>query len=343
MLTKTLDPKDVNAFSALVEESENIVITCHVRPDGDAIGSSLALYHHLKKMGKSVSVLTPDQAPKSLSFLPGFKDLAPYTKYADYAARLIGEANLIICCDFNKLSRMDDLEPLVKESNAKKVLIDHHTDPEHFADVMFSFPHMSSTCELVFRLLCALGDYEKMDLDVATCLTTGFVTDTRNLSVSIDNPEVYYIMYMLAEKGVDRRKIIRNALEAISLDAFRLKAFTLSERLTLLPEFRTAIIKLSREDLEEFHYEKGDTEGFVNEPLNIQGIVASYFLREDSDCIKVSARSIDNFPVNKICQDLFGGGGHLQAAGGEYKDGSLEDCYKILVDALPQYVKLMKN
>jgi phosphoesterase RecJ-like protein len=343
MIRKLLDAHDVDCFRDMIVNSDHIVVTCHVRPDGDAIGSSLGLFHLFTALGKKVKVVTPDMAPRALSFMPGFKEVVPYTKYQDYAERLIAEADLIICCDFNKLSRQDALGAVVEKSECKRVLIDHHQFPDNFTDLMFSFPKMSSTCELAFRIICAMGLFEEMNQASATCLATGIITDTRNLSVNCDDPELYIIMYELLSKGVDKKRIIREALELSSMDSFKLKSFALSDRLQLIPEHKTAVIALSKEDLQRFNYEKGDTEGLVNQPLTIQGIVASYFLREDSDCIKVSARSVNDFPVSMVCEDLFNGGGHVQAAGGEYVAGSLEDCKQLLLDSLKNYDRYFKK
>jgi phosphoesterase RecJ-like protein len=343
MIRKLLETRDVQQFCDMVERSNHIVITCHVRPDGDAIGSSLGLYHLFTALGKKVKVVTPDMAPRALSFMPGFKEVAPYTKYVEYVERLIRECDLLICCDFNKLSRQDALGNVVGNATCDKVLIDHHQFPDNFTNLMFSFPKMSSTCELVFRLICAMGLFEDVNIDCATCLATGIITDTRNLSVNCDDPELYIIMYELLSKGVDKKRIIREALEVSSIDAFRLKSFALSDRLQLIPEYKTAVITLSKEDLQRFNYEKGDTEGLVNQPLTIQGIVASYFLREDSDCVKISARSINDFPVSMVCEDLFNGGGHVQAAGGEYTEGTLQQCRELLLSSLHNYDRYMKK
>ena len=336
MISKVLDESDVGRFKNLLRKSERIVLTCHVRPDGDAVGSTLGFYHVLKSLGKDVYVITPDMPPRSLSFLPGFRSLVPYTKYGDYAERLLSGADLLICCDFNKLSRLDAFSEVIGRSVCKKVLVDHHQFPDYFADITFSFPSMSSTCELVFRIIAALGYADVMDKDAAECIMAGIITDTRNLSVNCADPELYLIMYELDSKGVDKSEIVREALEIKSEDSFRLHAYTMSDKLQLIKEHEAAIITLNREELERFNYERGDSEGFVNDPLCIRGITSSYFLREDPDCIKVSARSVNNFPVSKVCEDLFNGGGHIQAAGGEFK-GTLAECEALLKSSLCNY------
>lgn len=320
----------------MLKQAERVVLTCHVRPDGDAMGATLGLCRVLRAMGKKARVVTPDLPPRQLSFLPGINDVVAASKYTDFASELLRSADMVFCCDYNKLSRTDALAPLIGASSAKKVLVDHHQSPDPFCDISFSIPEMSSTSELVFRLICALGLFEGLDREGATCLATGIITDTRNLSVNCSDPELYIIMYELLSLGVDKTSIIREALETRTLDSFRLGAFALRERLTLLPKLHAAVITLSADDLRQFNYEKGDTEGLVNEPLKIKGINASYFLREDPDCIKVSARSAGGLAVDRVCENLFGGGGHIQASGGEFH-GTLAQAERLLLDALPHY------
>lgn len=340
MLSSIFNSKDLKHFMKLLGEAENIVLTCHVRPDGDAIGSTLGLALLLGKLGKHASVVTPDSLPRSLSFLPNVGEIVAATRYPAEAARLINESDLILCLDFNKPSRQDELAPIVQGSSAPKVLIDHHQFPDDFAEVTFSYPEMSSTCELVFRLIAACGWICELDVKAATCLLTGIITDTRNFSVNCDNPELYFILMELLKLGVNKQRIIREALETKSLDCFRLQNFALANKLELFEKHRCALITLSKEDLERFKYQRGDTEGLVNTPLQIRKMVYCIFMREDSDCIKVSARSVNKFPVSKICEDLYGGGGHLQAAGGEFH-GSLDECRQLLIEEMPRYDKYL--
>ncbi len=339
-MNRIFDHSEIERLRRLLEESQHIILTCHVRPDGDAIGSTLGLMHLLRQSGKEVNVVIPDQAPKSLSFLPGFNSLCVFSRHEDYCKRLIDDSDLIICCDFNKLSRQDRLGPVIGASESKKILIDHHLAPDDFCDLTFSYPEMSSTCELVFRLIAALGLYVDMSLSSATCLLTGIITDTRNFEVNCNNPEIYEVLMKLLEKGCDKIKIVKLALNTHTLTSVRLRAYAMSEKMEIFEKHHVSVLTLNKEELTRFGYERGDTEGLVNEPLTIRGMIASFFLREDDDCIKISARSIDSYPVSKVCEDLYGGGGHLQAAGGEYH-GSLEDCRRILVEALGDYDKYL--
>ena len=339
-MDKKIDIEKAKELRRLIEESEYIVLTCHVRPDGDAIGSTLGLKFLLESLGKRAVVIVPDKPPVSLSFLPGAKEIAVFTSHAEYCEKVVSECDLIICCDFNKPDRQDQLAPTIQNAHCRKVLIDHHQEPVCFADLMISYPDMSSTCELVFRLIAAMGLYVEVNFDCATCLLTGIITDTRNFTVNVKHNDLYEIMMRLMEKGIDKERIIREALNTRSYASLKLEAFSLLERLEVFPQHSAAVIALSKADLEKFNYERGDTEGLVNRPLEIRNVVYSIFLREDPDCIKVSARSKDDFPVCNICSDLFGGGGHLQAAGGEFH-GSLEECRRILLNALPNYDHLL--
>lgn len=341
-MNKLLNQEDVDRFGELLERADNVVLTCHVRPDGDAMGSTLGLLWLLRTLGKKPTVVTPDQAPRTLAFLPGFKEVAVYTRHDPYCQRLLSEADLLICCDFNSPSRQDHMGPLTEGAGCPKVMVDHHQNPSDFADVTLSYPDMSSTCELVFRIIAALGLYETMDRNAAECLLAGMVTDTRNFSVNIKNPDIYEILQRLLEKGVDKTRIVREAMLTRTYGSVRLHAFAISERLEVLARHHAAVITLSSEDLRQFHYERGDSEGLVNVPLEIRGMVSSFLLREDSDCIKVSARSVNDFPVNEICSDLFGGGGHVMAAGAEYH-GTLDECRRMLVEALPHYDRYIKG
>lgn len=341
-MKKILNSADISKTKKLIDDSNRIILTCHVHPDGDAIGSTLGLWHVLRKLGKDVAVVVPDQLPKSLRFLPGAEEIAIYTRHDPYCTRLVESSDLIICCDFNQPSRQDHLAPLIESANVPKILLDHHESPDMDVEVMFSYPKMSSTCELAFRLIAALGLYEDLSEQGATCILTGIITDTQNFTVNCPDPEIYEILISLLEKGADKQKIIDECIKACSYDSLKLKAYALSEKLEYFPEHKSCLITLTQDELKRFNYEKGDTEGLVNEPLNIRGVIYSIFMREDTDQIKVSARSKNKFPVSYICKDLFNGGGHLQAAGGEFK-GSLADCRALLIDSMNHYDKFLHS
>lgn len=341
-MKQMLKDADVKRFEDFIERSKKIVLTCHVRPDGDALGSTLGLAHLLFSLGKEAVVITPDQPPKTLSFIPGYKELAIFTRHDPFCQKLVAEADLIICCDFNKPSRQDQLETLIQNATCQKVLIDHHEDPDYFADLTFSYPEMSSTCELVFRIIAAMGLYPELNKEASECILTGIITDTRNFTVNVRELDLYEILIKLLEKGVDKNKIVKLALNTRSLSSLKIQAYAISECMEIIEKHRASIITLDKETLRNYHYEKGDTEGLVNMPLEIRGMVSSFFLREDPEFIRISARSQDGFPVSKVCEDLFGGGGHLQAAGAEFY-GTLEECKAKIIASLPLYDKYLPN
>jgi len=338
MIEELISKSKLKHLRPLIEGASHVVLTCHVRPDGDAIGSTLALMHLLRASKKQAHVVTPDIPPRQLAFMPGYSDVVPYSKYEEYAARLIAEADLIIGCDFNTPSRLSGLQAVIEGSKAKKVILDHHENPDKFADLVLSYPDMSSTCELVFRVLCALDMFGDLaaNLDAATCLCTGIITDTRNLSVNTGHLDLYDIMKELLMIGVNKRLILKEAIETKSENALKLTSFALCERLKVYPGHHAAIVWLCEDDLKRFDYKKGDTEGLVNQALELRGIIYAVFMRQEKDTVRLSMRSLGSFPVNRICAEHFGGGGHLQAAGGDF-NGSVEDCIKLMESVMPQY------
>lgn len=331
MLRRVINDVQVRELRRMLNLTQNIVITCHVSPDGDAVGSSLCLLHLLHRMGKEAHVVTPDMIPSSLTFLPGLKDVVVFTRQELMAKHFMENADLIVCLDFNALYRVDRLSTLLKEAKAKKVLIDHHLDPENFADLTISYPKMSSTCELLFRLIYATGLMKFMSKWSATCLYTGMMTDTGNFTYNSNDPDLYLMIAELLRFGIDKDNIYNMAMNTFSVDRLRLMGYALSEKMELFPEVGGALIELTHEELVKFHYQRGDTESLVNRPLAIPGIYWSIFLRDDVEYIKVSARSTGDFAVNGYCEQYFSGGGHKNAAGGEFR-GSMEDARSLVYD-----------
>ena len=224
---------------------------------------------------------------------------------------------MLICVDFNDLKRIDGAKPFVEQSHAKKILIDHHLSPEAFADVTISHPEISSSSELVFRLICRMGFFQNITKACAESIYVGMMTDTGNFSYASQSPEIYHIISELLSKGIDKDNIYRLVYNTYSENRMRLMGFCLVEKMKLYKEQRTAVISLSLDELARFDYQVGDAEGFVNIPLSIEGIDISVFVREDVKKVKMSFRSQGTFPVNKMASTYFNGGGHLNAAGGE--------------------------
>lgn len=338
MINRVVKEEQLAQLKQLLEGAKRVVITCHMSPDGDALGSSLGLMHLLRNWGKHAKVVTPDMTPASLQFLPGIKEVVVYTRQELQAKRLVQEADLIICLDFNALYRIDRFAPVIAEATAKKVLIDHHLDPDAFTDLCISYPDMSSTCELLFGTIYFMDLMKYMDNNSATCIYTGMMTDTGNFTYNSNDPNLYLIIAELLKYGVDKDNIYNVAMNTYTADRLRLMGYAMSEKMQLFPEVGGALIELTRPELQKFNYQKGDTESLVNRPLTIPGIYWSIFLRDDVDYIKVSARSQGDFAVNTYCEEYFSGGGHKNAAGGEFR-GTMEEARELvlkIVDSLKQ-------
>ena len=317
MLTKIILEDNVSRSYKRIEAAERIVILTHLSPDGDAVGSSLGLYHFLREIGKEPVVVVPNRFPGFLNWMSGAADIVVLEEKHKEVQGLITEADLLICVDFNDLKRIDGAKPFVEQSHAKKILIDHHLSPEAFADVTISHPEISSSSELVFRLICRMGFFQNITQACAESIYVGMMTDTGNFSYASQSPEIYHIISELLSKGIDKDNIYRLVYNTYSENRMRLMGFCLVEKMKLYKEQRTAVISLSLDELARFDYQVGDAEGFVNIPLSIEGIDVSVFVREDVKKVKMSFRSQGTFPVNKMASTYFNGGGHLNAAGGE--------------------------
>lgn len=338
MISSIIDDRIIERLRALINGVQRIAITCHKSPDGDALGSTLALCHVLRRLGKDATVVTPDMAPKALEFIPGVRDLVVFTKHEARARRILAEAQAIFCLDFNSLHRIDRLGEIIEPLSTTRVLIDHHLDPEDAFDLSISFPEASSTCELVFRVLMQMGLLRMMDRQAASCLYVGLLTDTGGFAYSCDNPEFYEILSSILRRRIDRVNLYNKAMNTFSADSLRLQGYAISEKMQLFPDQGAALIVLDKMDLDRFNYNRGDTETLVNKPLAIPGIYWSVFLREDADRIKVSCRSQGDFSVSDICSRYFNGGGHENAAGGEFYgtvDEAVQAFHQVLADLFP--------
>lgn len=329
---------DIEALRRLIDGAGRVAITCHISPDGDALGSSLGLAAILRRLGKTVHVVTPDFPPASFAFLPGFSDIVVASAAVDTARGLMANCDLLFMLDFSQAKRIDRLAPAVEGSKAPKVVVDHHLFPSVESTLLFSAPEKSSTSMLIFILAMQLGIADMVDRDAATCLMTGMITDTGNFSYSAEDPQLYLIAAELVARGVDKDRITREVLRTYSLDRLRLNLYALSEKMVLFPQWRGALISLTQEELRRFNHRKGDTEGLVNVPLGLPGVDVSVFIRQESDTskVKVSVRSLDDYPADRLCARFFGGGGHKNAAGGEYV-GSLDDAAARVAEALTAF------
>lgn len=342
MLSEIIHQPTIDKVTAYFGQAEKIAIVTHISPDGDALGSSLGLYHFLKSREKGVSVIVPNAFPDFLRWMPGAKGIIRYDKCSEQADKLINEANVVCCLDFNALSRIGDMGKPVKDAQGKKVMIDHHLFPEPFCEVIISHPEISSTSELIFRLICRMGCFDDISFEGAECIYTGMMTDTGGFTYNSNNREIYFIISELLSKGIDKDDIYRRVFNTYSEGRLRLMGYVLYEKMQVFPQFRTALIWLTKSEQGKFQYVKGDTEGFVNMPLQIKGVCFSVFMREDTekDMIKVSLRSVGKFPCNKVAAEFFNGGGHLNASGGEFY-GTMEEAIGLLKQALVKYESLL--
>lgn len=342
MLTKKIAQSNVDHFTKWFDKAKNIVIVSHVAPDGDAIGSSLGLWHFCESQGKTANVIVPNAFPDFLKWMPGSKDILLYDKYKEFADELIFKADIICCLDFNTLKRIEDMGESIANSPARKVLIDHHLGPDDFAKIIISHPEISSTSELVFRLICRMGYFEEITRDGAACIYTGMMTDTGGFTYNSNDREIYFIISELLSKGIDKDQIYRNVYNTYSECRLRLMGYVLSN-MQVYSDCHAALITLTQEEQDRFDYIKGDNEGFVNIPLSIKGMVLSCFLRQDreKEMIKISLRSVGDFPANKVAEEFFNGGGHLNAAGGEFT-GTISEARKVFEQALLKYEPLLK-
>lgn len=336
MITNIISERKLDIISDFIAQYGKIAITCHVSPDGDAMGSTLGLCHFLKGLGKQATVVIPDMPPRNLIFLPGMRDVVIYTQTAEKAEAVLKDAELIFALDFNALNRIDKLSVPFQEATAKKVLIDHHLGPENFCDVIVSHPKISSTSELIFRLIYQMGALDKMSLSSAEAIYTGMMTDTGNFTYNSNDPEIYYIVAELVKMGVNKDRIYTLVCNTQTANKLLLNSYAICHKMELFPEYGAAMVSLTRAEMERYKFQKGDCEGLVNVPLSIKGIRFSAFIREDRNYIKISLRSQGKFPVNTIAENHFNGGGHMNAAGGEFY-GTIEEAIARFKEILPIY------
>jgi phosphoesterase RecJ-like protein len=331
-------------FKEYISNPKKMVILTHFKPDADALGSSLGLAKYLKKKGHTVKVITPSDYPDFISWMPGNKEVLIFQKdKPEKAAQLIKEADMVFCLDFSSLNRINDLGEMVRASNAKKVLIDHHLEPERFADFEQWDGSAASTAELIYELISALGDEKLIDNDIADCLYAGIMTDTGSFRHSNTTYKVFQTASALVKLGANPYQVSKLIYDTNTIERLRLMGFVLSEKLQVLPEYRTAYIVLTAEELKRFGSQTGDTEGLVNYGLSVKGIRLSVLISDRKENIKLSLRSLGNFSVNEMARTHFEGGGHRNAAGGQTVL-TLDQTVKKFLDLLPSYkTELMKD
>lgn len=312
-----LDKLQLDGLRQLIQSSNKIVVTTHNNPDGDAIGSALAMMHYLKSKKHDVTVVIPNIYPEFLAWMPGTGDIMVYEREAKKIQKKFDDSDLIFCLDYNALNRFGAATDILKKCNSKRVLIDHHIDPEvESFEYCYSTTDTSSTGELIFDFIELMGDKHLIDKVIAECLYTCIITDTGSFSYAANNEKTYRIAAELIGLGVDGELIHRLIYDTFSENRLRLLGHALNKRLIVWDELHTALIYLTKDDLRQYQYQVGDTEGVVNFPLMMDKVNLSILITEKDNTIRLSFRSKGEFSVNNLARKYFNGGGHRNAAGG---------------------------
>ncbi len=345
MLKDIVSKQQLEQLQQLIKESDTIVCVCHQNPDGDALGSMLAIADLLRTAyGKSPEVFVPDQYPDYLQWLPNSEKIIRYDKHVEGCNWTLAHSDLVFCLDFNTPQRTADMQSALCASPARKVLIDHHPNPDVDAALTISQPSASSTCELVFRLAWQMGVFEQLGKHFAVPIYCGMMTDTGAFTYNSSSPDVYFIISQLLTKHINKDKIYRNVYHNFSENRLRLTGYVMLERLVVDAQRHASYFTLTRQDLNRFQFIKGDAEGLVNMPLQIKGHKLSISLREDTEkdnLVWVSLRSVDQFPCNEMAAQFFNGGGHLNASGGRL-NCSMEEAVQTTMRALEAFDSLLR-
>ncbi|MFD1144765.1 bifunctional oligoribonuclease/PAP phosphatase NrnA [Larkinella insperata] len=329
--------QDFDAIRDLIEKPQTVLITTHLNPDADAMGSSLGLAGYLKKRNHRVTVVAPTEYPDNLYWLGGNNEVIVFEeKKRVEITQLFEQADVIFCLDFSVLNRIRDLEPLVRQSRAKKVMIDHHLEPESFADFTYWDTSAAATAQLIFRLIDQMGDKALIDVPIAECLYAGIMTDTGSFRHASTTGDVHRVVADLIDVGIEVSPIHRRIYDNVSLDKLRFTGYALSEKLVVLPEYRFAYITITDAELKRFRSKMGDTEGLVNQALAVEGVVMAAILIDRGDEVKMSFRSLGDFSVRDLASQHFNGGGHRNAAGGR-TTLTLQETEEKLLNVLPAY------
>lgn len=331
-----LTESECTLFKKTLDSVSNIVITVHKSPDGDAMGSGLAMKLYLQSLGKNATLVIPDACPDFLHWLPGFNTVVNYDKRKEEADKLIKQAELIFSLDYNQLSRVEEMQPAVEATTVPKILIDHHERPTVQAIISVSHPEASSTCELVFKVISQLSGVESISHDMAVCIYCGMMTDTGGFTYNSCRPDIFLIISELLKKNIDKDAIYNKVFHNYSQWALKLRSYIIYKKLNVVDSLHASYFSVTRKEMHDFHFIKGDLEGVVNIPLSMKGHKLSISLREDRDKknhVFVSLRSSCGFHCREVAEKFFNGGGHDDAAGGQLYC-SIEEAEKIAMRAI---------
>ena len=314
----TMKKEEILAIQNLLATPKKIAIIPHRSPDGDAMGSTLALYHFLLKLNHKPIVISPNDFPNFLAWLPSSETVLIYENNKENCTKILNEAELVFTLDFNALHRTGEMEQVLNKLSAPMIMIDHHQKPDMYATVTYTDTSIGSTCEMIYNLISFLDKKALLDKTIATCIYTGITTDSGSFRFPSTTSTTHRIVAELIDLGIDNSEIHNLLFDDNSANRLQLLGRAL-QNIKVFPEYKTSYITLSQKELDEFHYQKGDTEGIVNYGLSIKGILFSAIFIEhrDENIIKISFRSQGNFDVNQFAREHFNGGGHINAAGGK--------------------------
>jgi phosphoesterase RecJ-like protein len=336
-LSTPIDKATIEAIQTEFNQAKKILLTTHKSPDGDAIGSSLALYLHLKSLGYNVVVSIPDPAPEFLHWLPSFKDIITYKKNKQALISIIEECDLILTIDYNHFARTgSEMAKNLEASKATKILIDHHQEPDNFMKYKVWDVNASSSSQLVYDLIVGLSGKDAITKEIGECIYTGLMTDTGSFRFATCTSHTMRIAAHLLDCGVDGNKIHQLVYDQNSIDRLHLMGYAL-EKMVLLEDYFTAYISLSKEELDRFNYKSGDTEGLVNKVLSVKGVKVAALLSEKEGNIRISFRSSAQFSVNEFSRKHFNGGGHYHAAGGNLTHDNITQACELFESTIKKY------
>ena len=343
MLNPIFEKSKLDKLFKVLSDAKTILIFGHKNPDGDSIGSTLALHHYLNSKGIDAQVIQPDGFPSFLKWMEGTEEILLFDKHKEPVIELIAKAEVIFNLDYNEQSRVGkELGKLLEQSKATKVMIDHHQQPDDFAQFTFSDTNSCSTAQLVYEFIEANGDLSLINQTIGDCIYTGILTDTGSFRFPSVTSKTHLIASDLISRGVIHSKIHEEIFDINTPERLKLLGYTLNQKLEVLPKINTAIISLTKEEMKQHNTQKGYTEGFVNTALSILGITTAVFVKEDDNLVKISFRSKGDIPVNEFSKIHFGGGGHVNAAGGS-SSLSVEDTVDKIKEELPAFLSQLKK
>lgn len=331
-----IERKNIPELKEFLSETRKIAITCHVKPDGDAMGSTLGLYHYLKP-NHEVSLIIPSECPEFLTWMPGNDDVIAYSEEtADICDEILKDSEILFCLDFGGLNRVGPMQELITDRDLKYVMIDHHLYPQDFDEYRYWSSDAAAAAELVYLLIEEFGDKEKITPEIATCLYTGIMTDTGSFRHSNTTSQIHKIIGELIDLGANNTNIHRQIYDTNSISRLRLLGHMLLNRLVVLQDSHTAYITITEQDFIDFDIQNGETEGLVNYALSLDGIIFASMIKWSEEYTKLSLRSKGEFSANEIATEFFNGGGHRNASGGRF-DGGVEETEKQLLEAVSKF------